>query len=226
MQHHPPLEQQEQIPFLLDRICQLRKQAGHGQRVLIAVAGGPGSGKSTLCARLLRHAEESGLHDVVAVPMDGFHYPKSCLAAFEDPAEAFARRGAPFTFDARRFIEAVARLRSDKSALTLPGFDHAAKDPVEDGISVASSDKVVLLEGNYVLLGEEPWDQIAEMVDERWYVDVPREVAKARLIERHLRASIEKSPLAAAARAESNDLQNADYILSRLIQPDVVIQSC
>ena len=60
----------------------------------------------------------------------------------------------------------------------------------------------------------------------RWYVDVRREVAKARLIERHLQAGIENSPLAAAARAESNDLQNADYMLSRLIRPDVVIQSC
>ena len=98
---------------------------------------------------------------------DGFHYTKSCLAGFQDPAKAFARRGAPFTFDAWKFVEAVARLKSGTSALALPGFDHAAKDPVEGGISVAASTKVVLLEGNYVLLSEEPWDQIAEMVDER-----------------------------------------------------------
>lgn len=59
----------------------------------------------------------------------------------------------------------------------------------------------------------------------RWYIDVPRGIAKTRLVERHLRAGIETCPLAAAARAESNDMQNADHIASRLIEPDVVIRS-
>lgn len=60
----------------------------------------------------------------------------------------------------------------------------------------------------------------------RWYIDVSRETAKARLVERHLRTGIETCPLAAAARAEGNDLRNADYIASRLSEPDVVIRSC
>lgn len=86
----------------------------------------------------------------------------------KNPAEAFARRGAPFTFDARRFVESVAELRASAAAdISLPGFDHAIKDPVEKEIVVEASAKVVLLEGNYVLLDEKPWDQIADMVDER-----------------------------------------------------------
>ncbi|SMQ48040.1 unnamed protein product [Zymoseptoria tritici ST99CH_1A5] len=220
----------EQISKLLDRIAYLRKRSGDEQRILIAVAGGPGSGKSTLCARLLQEAQKKGLHDMVAVPMDGFHFPKSHLAALQDPAEAFARRGNPLSFNAAKFVEAVASLKATASGLAptdiaLPGFDHAVQDPVDNEIIVLASAKVVLLEGNYVLLNEKPWNQISDMVDDRWYIDVPRDVAKLRLIERHLRAGIETCSVAAAARAESNDLMNADYIASRLIEPDMVIRS-
>lgn len=63
----------EQISKLLDRIAYLRKRSGDEQRILIAVAGGPGSGKSTLCARLLQEAQKKGLHDMVAVPMVSYH---------------------------------------------------------------------------------------------------------------------------------------------------------
>lgn len=59
----------EQIPYLLERIAHLRKVSPNNQRVLIAVAGSPGSGKSTLCARLLQRVYHDGLHDVVVVPM-------------------------------------------------------------------------------------------------------------------------------------------------------------
>lgn len=105
----------------------------------------------------------------IPTTQDGFHHPKSHLATLPNPTEAFARRGAPFTFDAQRFVAAVAKLKSGSSTdeIALPGFDHAVKDPVEDEIVVKTDTKVVLLEGNYVLLDEKPWDAIAEMVDEK-----------------------------------------------------------
>lgn len=69
MQPQLVLNQEEQISHLLERIAHLRECSRNGQRVLIAVAGGPGSGKSTLCTRLLHHAQEQGLKDIIAVPM-------------------------------------------------------------------------------------------------------------------------------------------------------------
>jgi pantothenate kinase len=51
-------------------------------------------------------------------------------------------------------------------AISVPSFDHAKKDPVERDICVLSSQKIVLLEGNYLLLNENPWKVIQGLVDE------------------------------------------------------------
>jgi pantothenate kinase len=160
---------------------------------------------------------------------------------------AFRRRGAPFTFDAEAFVEAVKSLQScfvtrkedPRLALRFPSFDHAIQDPVQDDIYVQSSARVVIVEGNYLLLDERPWNEAVTLFDEkyelelggygrlltpyRWFVDVPPSIAKSRLVVRHLRAGIEKDVEAAAQRVEDNDLQNGIMIRSRLIPPDVTI---
>ena len=92
-----------------------------------------------------------------------------------DPNEAFKRRGAAFTFDAEAFVKLVRRLRmepvtkrDDPSRLiTAPSFDHAVKDPVEDDIHLSSAEDLIVLEGNYLLLNQAPWNQIAGLVDEK-----------------------------------------------------------
>ena len=88
---------------------------------------------------------------------------------------AFRRRGAPFTFDADAFLKLVVALRNtpvtrhEEPGLSIraPSFDHALKDPVADGIEIPSTTKVVIIEGNYTLLDEAPWNKIAQLVDER-----------------------------------------------------------
>ncbi|KAK7978713.1 nicotinamide riboside kinase [Apiospora saccharicola] len=196
----------------LDRLLEQQKTDGRG-RILIALAGVPGSGKTTVSSALLASLARNGRsrEDVVVVPMDGFHHTKATLASFSDPDMAFRRRGAPFTFDADGLLDLIA-------------FDHAVQDPVADDIRISSRSKVVIIEGNYTLLNERPWNKIAELVHEsRWFVDVPPEVAKERLVLRHLAAGIETSREAAAHRAEENDLPNGDLIRSNLIEPDVRI---
>lgn len=72
-------------------------------------------------------------------------------------------------------MQAVAALhdlpwtgRDDEAvAMQWPSFDHTIQDPIQDDISILSSLEVVVIEGNYVLLDESPWDEIAELVDER-----------------------------------------------------------
>ena len=96
----------------------------------------------------------------------------STLQSLECP---FERRGAPFTFDADGFLEIVKALRdapitdseNEDAAIWVPSFDHAKKDPVERDICIASNQRIVLLEGNYLLLDVEPWKQIYDLVDER-----------------------------------------------------------
>lgn len=98
--------------------------------------------------------------------MDGFHFDRATLDQFPDPAKAFARRGAPWTFDLSRLMEFYRKLRawadcdlSDTASLksgelSAPGFDHENKDPVKDAVFVTEGTKIVICEGNYLLLNE------------------------------------------------------------------------
>ena len=108
------------------------------------------------------------------IDQDGFHFSQAVLSTLQSPECPFERRGAPFTFDADGFVQIVKTLRkapvtesseADK-AIWLPSFDHALKDPVERDICVASNQRIVLLEGNYLLLDVHPWKDIYELVDE------------------------------------------------------------
>lgn len=107
---------------------------------------------------------------------DGFHYTKATLLTFRDPALAFRRRGAPWTFDVAGFLTLLEALKSTpitepgspQHPITAPSFDHAIQDPVPDGIHIPSTSRIVIIEGNYTLLDEAPWSSIAEMVDERY----------------------------------------------------------
>ena len=93
-----------------------------------------------------------------------------------DPDHAFERRGAAFTFDAEAFIKLVRRLRDEPVtkrddpllSFKAPSFDHAVKDPVADDIYLSSAEDLIILEGNYLLLDESPWNQIASLVDEKY----------------------------------------------------------
>ncbi|KAK5112091.1 hypothetical protein LTR85_011672 [Meristemomyces frigidus] len=210
---------------LQDRITLLRETVNPDERIIIALAGVPGSGKSTVTAKLLAGLAREGIDDVAVVPMDGFHHSKATLATFPDPVEAFRRRGKPFTFDAAAFIQAVVKLRAvrvakadDPSlAIWLPSFDHAIQDPVPRDICIPSTVRVVVIEGNYTLFNHSPWCAMAELAHEK-------SLAKQRLPKRHVTAGIEATLEAGEKRAEENDLPNGDLIMSSLIGPDMVLE--
>ncbi|KAF2676931.1 nicotinamide riboside kinase [Lentithecium fluviatile CBS 122367] len=202
-------------------------------RILVALAGVPGSGKSTVSQALLVELASRGICDAAVVPMDGFHYTKNALAEFENPTLTFQRRGAPFTFDATAFVDLVKSIKcmpltatsQPEQFLYAPSFDHAIQDPVENAIPISSRNRLIIVEGNYTLLEEEPWRGVAALCDEKWFVDVSKEVVLERLVRRHLVAGIETSALKAAERVRENDLVNADLIREKLITPDVVIEN-
>ena len=137
----------ERVDALLATRAQKQKQ------LLVAVAGPPGWGKSTL-AEAVRDAYNArrGRPDAcVVVPMDGFHYSLEELDARPDALELRRRRGAPWTFDAHAFAKCVRELR-ERGFGDVPTFDHATHDPEPGGLRVVLENEVLLVEGNYVLL--------------------------------------------------------------------------
>ena len=161
--------------------------------------------------------------------MDGFHLTRAQLSALPDPATAHARRGAEFTFDGAAFLKLVEaiRLPSGPTSPTIyaPSFDHAVKDPVADSIPISPGHRIVVFEGNYVVLDKEPWRTAAGLMDERWFVEVDFEVARARLAKRHVAAGIVTNEQDGYRRADENDLLNGKDIVRLRLDVDESVVS-
>ena len=195
---------------LQDPVAHLRewlsKPAPRG-RWLIGLSGLPGSGKSTLAQRWAHEINaQMDTEWVTALSMDGFHLPKAALARFPDPQAAFARRGAPWTFDPHALRAHLIALRAGES-VAWPGFEHAVGDPVPGALQVGPQIRVALVEGLYLLHDQHGWD-VASCFHEHWFVDVEMDTAMARLEDRHMAAN-QQSRAQARARLEGNDRLNA-----------------
>ena len=183
------------------RARELIKRSG---RALLGLVGPPGSGKSTLAAALQAEFEKVAQ----VVPMDGFH-----LANVE--LERLGRRdrkGAPDTFDAAGYAALLRRLlaQADGEVVYAPEFRREIEEPVANAIPVFASTQLVITEGNYLLLAEEPWSQVHGLLDEVWYVDVDDALRVERLTQRHVQFG--RSAAEAAAWVAATDEPNARLI--------------
>jgi pantothenate kinase len=160
-------------------------------RCMVALAGVPGSGKTTLAWRLADAVNaRTAPGTMIALGMDGFHFSKAALRQLPNPEEAFARRGAPWTFDAAALRQRLKQLRTSagRRDVPWPGFEHAVGDPVEDALAVPASTRLVIVEGLYLLHRADGWEAISACFDKRWYLDTPLEIALERLALRHMQA--------------------------------------
>ncbi|EME44822.1 hypothetical protein DOTSEDRAFT_173196 [Dothistroma septosporum NZE10] len=231
----------EQVRRLVEKAWEKFQTLPNSKRYLIAVSGIPGSGKTTLAAKVADKLNDRWRDGTAArtpqqtiatfLPMDGYHLTRAQLSAMPDSNTAHARRGAAFTFDAPAFLSLVKKLREpicpETGTIYAPSFDHAVKDPVADDIPIRKSARIVVMEGNYLSLGSgsSEWKEAAELMDELWFVEVARETAKKRLIKRHVESGIAENEQEAAKRADENDLVNGDEIVAGRLEVHEVITS-
>ena len=163
-----------------DLIEQLHALAA-GPRRLLGVVGPPGAGKSTLAALMAQTLGERAQ----AVPMDGYH-----LAQVElERLGRAQRKGAPDTFDAAGYAALLRRLRQQGPDETVyaPDFRREIEEPVAGALPVFAATPLVITEGNYLLLDDDPaWAPVADLLDEVWYLDVPADLRLERLAARHM----------------------------------------
>lgn len=185
-------------------------------RRLIALAGVPGSGKTTLAARLAREVNAlAGPNTLLALGMDGFHLTRAELSRLPNPTEAFARRGAPWTFNPDALADRLQTLRraAGQAPVMWPDFQHEVGDPVECAFIVPPQTRLVLIEGLYLLLETDGWQAVSQAFDERWFLDVPLEIALERLAARHM-AAWGLTRAEAEQRIAANDRLNAETVLA------------
>jgi pantothenate kinase len=189
---------------------QIEARAGSGSgsgRVIVALAGAPGSGKSTLADKLIGrlNARQPGLAAVL--PMDGYHYDDLYLV----PAGLRPRKGAPHTFDVGGLYHTLKRLRArDEPEVAVPVFDRQIEIARAGARLIPADVAVIVVEGNWLLLDQTPWDRLRPMFDVTAMVDVPEHVLRARLRGRWERLGLTEPEI--AAKLEENDLPNGRLV--------------
>ncbi len=191
--------------------------AAESRRVLVGIAGPPGAGKSTLAAHVVAELGDGA----VLVPMDGYHLAQRVLAR----AGLVDVKGAPETFDAAGYLALLHRLARPLrgSVVYAPEFRREIEEPIAGALAVPSDVRVVVTEGNYLLLDEPPWDEIRLVLDETWYLDTADEVRLDRLVGRHV--AFGRTPAAALDRAVGgSDGANARLVAACRDRADVILR--
>ncbi|MDR6857829.1 nucleoside/nucleotide kinase family protein [Variovorax guangxiensis] len=160
-------------------LAHLESLLADGRRRLLGLVGAPGSGKSTL-ARALEQALPGRAQ---VVPMDGFHLAQVELQRL-GRAE---RKGAPDTFDSAGYVALLRRVREQRAdeIVYAPEFRREIEEPVAGAIAVLPQTQLVITEGNYLLLQEDSWAEVAPLLDEVWFVEVDDALRVERLVRRH-----------------------------------------
>jgi pantothenate kinase len=181
-------------------------------RRLIAIAGPPGAGKSTLAEAVVAALGATAM----LMPMDGFHLDNRLL----EPRGLLPRKGAPESFDFGGFAATLARVKAEPSVV-LPVFDRTREIAIAGAAEIAPETRIVVVEGNYLCLDEAPWNALAALWDFSVFLDVPMAELERRLIARWLGYGY--APEAAREKALGNDIPNARRVLAARGDVDMVL---
>jgi len=194
-------------------VSRARGLAAEG-RVLLGITGAPGAGKSTLAGCLAAEVGESA----VVVPMDGFHLHDDELSR----SGLSSRKGSPETFDVAGYVALLGRLRTETSTVVYaPEFDRSRELSVAGAIAVRPSHRLVITEGNYLLLDAAGWRDVRPLLDEVWFVEADDVVRRSRLVQRHVEHG--KPPELARRWEETSDQANALLVARTREAADLVV---
>ncbi len=201
------------------------------RRLLVAIAGPPGAGKSVLAEQIHWMVERGLFHKkahAIALPMDGFHYPNDYLSknfrTLPDGSQIPLAlvKGQPDTMDIRSFRQHLKLLVGRPDQMNWPGYSRFTHDVVPDKFRIHLSANLVIVEGNYLLVNRGPFLGVADIFDLRVYVDGPAPKIMASLMERHIAGG--KTVEQAKDWVKRIDLPNARIAEASKSQADVVIE--
>lgn len=185
---------------------------------MLVIAGPPASGKSTFADKLSKTInKELGFDTSEVIPMDGFHLDNDTL----DDLGLRHRKGAVNTFDAEGFAKMINELRSANGDVKIPLFDRNIDAVVPNAKTITSQQKILIVEGNYLLLNSDPWLKLHQLYDYKILLNNSLDTIKTRLINRWLNNGYELD--SATQRALSNDIPNAEFVLENSVGADLIV---
>lgn len=207
-------------PGLLAHIRAYLDDIPTGERRVIAIAGPPASGKSTLATRLERHLNEAEPGCTALLPMDGYHYDDEVLI----PRGWRPRKGAPHTFDVGGYATSLRRLKANaEPSVAVPRFDRSIEIARAGAILIEQDVRLIISEGNYLLLDEEPWPSLRPYFDRTVLIITDYEELVRRNRKRWVDSDFDEAAI--IAKLEENDLPNVRLIQARSAEPDWVIRN-
>ncbi|MEX5684709.1 nucleoside triphosphate hydrolase [Pseudomonas silesiensis] len=189
-----------------------------GNRIIIALAGPPGAGKSTVSDALVEALNILEPGSAAVVPGDGFHYDDAVLRSLN----LLHRKGSPDTFDVGGFRNLLLRLRAnDEPTVAVPVFDRTLEISRAAGRMISSEVKYLIVEGNYLLLDLAPWSSLKGYFDATIMLQVDRSTLKERLLDRWLSCGFDAST--AYEKVGKNDLPNAEIVILASVSADFTV---
>lgn len=200
-----------ELSDLVERVDALSRRG----RCILGLTGPPGAGKSTVAVQL---AAALGPDHAVLVPMDGFHLANVTLIS----AGSRERKGAWDTFDAEGYVHLLQRLRQQSEKVVFaPAFDRDLEESIGGVISVRPDVPLIITEGNYLLSARGGWVQVAELLDECWYLELDQDVRVDRLVKRREGHGSDHDE--ATHWALGSDQANADVVAESRDRADLVL---
>ena len=205
----------QQAGSLTERALTLLDSPG---RAILGIAGAPASGKSTLAGLLLDELDRHRPGAAVGVGMDAFHIGHRVLVR-QGLTDV---KGAPETFDAEGYRQLLLRIRSEPGPIYAPEFVRDIEDSLAHVIEIGPDVRLVVTEGNYLLLPIEPWTGVRELFDEAWFVHLDATERQRRIIARHQHHGHDQQT--ALRRTRGSDERNAQLVDREQNSPDVWIE--
>ncbi len=204
-------------------IAHLEAYAGDipgGERRIVAIAGAPASGKSTIAHRIEQRLNERAPGSTALLPMDGFHYDDEVLV----PRGWRPRKGAPHTFDVGGYASALRRLKAnDEPSVAVPRFDRDIEIARAGAIIIEPGVRLIVSEGNWLLLDDEPWPMLRRYFDRTVLVVADMAALLVRNRQRWVEYGMDEAFI--RAKLDDNDMPNARLVYERSADPDWIIRT-
>ena len=208
---------------LLRRLTALQREKE--KRILVMMAAPPGSGKTTLCSFLEKMSStDEEVEPIQVIGMDGFHRRQEYLLSHFIQRDGkriplVEIKGAPVTFDLQRLKESIERVASGEIC-SWPVYDRLLHNPVDDALQVNS--KIVVLEGNYLLLDEEGWRDLSSYAHYPISLTADEQLLRTNLIDRRIKTGVERER--AIRFVDFSDMPNVRLCLQKTKRADLRLQ--